>query len=117
MSLSDRDMSQHPPSESEDRDKIPEIILDDHVWFDDGNIIILAGPGARVPGREPASQGAIYGFKCHKSVLASRSDVFEQMFGTPGGSDDPTLDGTPTVSLSDDWEDVRNLLWLLYGHL
>lgn len=89
---------------------------DSHVWFSDGNIIIFAGPGALVPGREHVVHGDVYGFRCHKSVLANCSPVFEQMFEIPvNDQNNQFCDGVPVASISDDWEDVRDLLRILYG--
>ncbi|GJE88190.1 BTB/POZ domain-containing protein [Phanerochaete sordida] len=83
-----------------------EVIMDEFINFDDGNTVILAGPGP-----------VLHGFKCHKGVLASRSEVFRQMFGIPGSPEDGSIDGVPKMSLPDDWNDIRDLLRLIYGSL
>ena len=88
---------------------------DEHVWWDDGNIIVLAGPGAPVPGQQPAAGGDVYGFRCHKSILGRHSPVFNGMFENPPGPADLKLYDTPVVALSDDWKDVRDLLRSFYG--
>ena len=93
-----------------------QAIEDEQVNFADGNIIILAGPGAKIPGQQQ-QDGDVYSFKCHKGVLASRSEVFRQMFETPGSVEDEMINGVQTVTLSDNWEDLRDLLRLLYGYL
>ena len=93
------------------------VIKDELVWLDDGNIVILVGPGAPVPDREVVPNGDVYAFKCHKSMLARYSTVFRQLFETPGSSEDPAMDGVPTMSLPDDPDDLRNLLRILYGFL
>lgn len=86
-----------------------ELIRDEHIWFEDGNIAICAGPGC-------TGVGPVYGFKCHASVLASRSPVFKTMLQLPNASESgKKLDGTPRVDLLDKWEDTRDLLRLLYG--
>lgn len=89
-----------------------ELTQDEVVWFEDGNIIVLAGPGCN---RE---SGPIYGFKCHKSVLVAKSPVFETLFQLPnsGGGGD-AVDGVQTVDFPDKWEDVRDFLRYLYGAL
>ena len=92
-----------------------EFSRDGEVWFDDGNIIILAGPGAPVPGRQPVEGGEVYGFRCHKSVLGKHSPVFGDMFENPPGLADLRLYDTPVVALSDDWQDVRDLLRTFYA--
>ena len=91
-------------------------VKDDCVWFMDGNIIILAGPAAKVPGCE-RQDGRVYAFRCHKAVMARHSEVFRQLFEMPGSDEDEMLDEVPTVTLPDKWEDVRDLLRLLYGYL
>ncbi|EKM56190.1 uncharacterized protein PHACADRAFT_184866 [Phanerochaete carnosa HHB-10118-sp] len=85
----------------------PELIRDEHIWFKDGNIIICAGP-------YHTGDGPMYGFRCHASVLASRSPVFKTMLQLPNASG-RQLGGTPCVDLLDQWEDIRDLLRLLYG--
>lgn len=95
----------NPSSQNPDN----EFCRDDRIWFEDGNIIVRAGPGC-------TGQGKIYGFKCHKSVLAIRSAVFETMFQLPNESGD-TFDGIPTVDFPDDPADVGALLSALYGLL
>ncbi|GJE88189.1 hypothetical protein PsYK624_042720 [Phanerochaete sordida] len=91
-------------------------IEDEHINFADGNLVILAGPGADIPGRG-RRDGPVHSFRCHQSVLARRSEPFQQMFGMPGSVPDEYLDGIPAVTLPDDWQDVRDLLRLLYDYL
>ncbi|KIP04599.1 hypothetical protein PHLGIDRAFT_189973 [Phlebiopsis gigantea 11061_1 CR5-6] len=88
---------------------------DEHIWFDDGNIVLLAGPSAPVPGREPVEGGDIYGFRCHKSVLGKHSPVFKDMFATSSNKGDIMIEGVPAVALADDWEDIRDLLRTFYA--
>ena len=91
-------------------------IEDERINFADGNLVILAGPGADVPGRG-RREGPVYSFRCHQSVLASRSEPFQQMFGMPGSIPDEYFNGIPAVTLPDDWQDIRDLLRLLYDYL
>lgn len=84
-----------------------ELIRDEHVWFEDGNIIIRAGHGYM-------GDGSVYGFRCHASVLASRSPVFKTMLELPNASGEK-LDGAFCVDFPDQWEDVKGLLRFLYG--
>ncbi|GJE93099.1 hypothetical protein PsYK624_092580 [Phanerochaete sordida] len=86
-----------------------ELQRDKVVWYEDGNIVVRAGPGC-------AGEGAVYGFKCHQSILASRSKVFETMLQLPN-SGGPAVDGIPTVDFPDPWEDVRDFLRMMYGAL
>ena len=86
-----------------------DVIQDEVVWFEDGNIIVRAGPGC-------TGLGSVYTFKCHKSVLANRSTFFETLFQLPNGGG-TIIDGVQTVNFPDEWEDVRDFLRLLYGAL
>ncbi|GJE88198.1 BTB/POZ domain-containing protein [Phanerochaete sordida] len=86
-----------------------ELIRDEKVWFDDGNVIVRAGPGC-------TGDGPVYGFRCHSSVLAARSPVFHDMFQLPNAAGE-RLEGAACVDLPDDWEDVRGLLRYLYGSI
>lgn len=86
-----------------------ELTRDEVVWFEDGNIIVRAGPGC-------TGAGPVYGFKCHKSVLATKSQVFDTLFQLPNGGGE-TVDGVQTVDFPDKWEDVRDFLRFLYGSL
>ena len=74
------------------------------LWFDDGNIILIA---------------QCMPFKVHQSFLALRSEVFRDMFALPPVPDDHNsqadmMDGIPTVHISDHWEDMGELLLALY---
>lgn len=86
-----------------------ELIQDKVVWYDDGNIVVRAGPGC-------TGEGPIYGFKCHRSVLSGRSKVFETMLQLPNGGD-RAVDGVPVVDFPDPWEDVRDFVRMMYGGL
>ena len=82
------------------------LVRDEHVWFEDGTIIVRAGPGC-------TGEGLVYGFRCHGSVLAARSPVFKTMLKLPSSAHE-RLEGASCVDLPDSWEDVRDLLRLLY---
>ncbi|CAA7266029.1 unnamed protein product [Cyclocybe aegerita] len=73
-------------------------------WFDDGNIVLQA----------ESTQ-----FKLHRSVLASQSPVFRDIFSIPQPTDsnEATVDGCPVVHLQDSEEDIENLCGLLYDTL
>ena len=70
------------------------------LWFEDGNIVLLA-------------QGT--GFKVHRSVLARHSTVFKDLFLLGSPSADETLDGVAVVSLHDDPHELADLLDVLYN--
>ena len=91
-----------------DEDNAPPAKRSD-IWFDDGNIVVRAGPGC-------TGVGPVYGFKCHRSILSSKSYTLEAMFGVPN-SDRLSLDGVPVVDFPDPWEDMRDFLRMMYGFL
>ena len=53
-------------------------------------------------------------FRVHKSILASSSQFFKDMFSLPQPPDNDMVDGLPVVSLSEDAEIVRGLITMLY---
>ncbi|KAH9022503.1 hypothetical protein EDB84DRAFT_1580619 [Lactarius hengduanensis] len=53
-------------------------------------------------------------FLVHKSVLASSSPIFRDMFALPNPSNDGMIDGLPVVDISEDSELVRSLITMLY---
>ena len=74
------------------------------LWFDDGNIVIIA---QHTP------------FKVHRGFLIARSEVFRDMFALPtvpenSNAQADMMDGVPTVHVSDHCEDVSDLLSALY---
>lgn len=80
-------------------------IADSQVWFDDGNIIIVAGEVA---------------FRVYKGTLARSSEVFQHLFSlpTPDSDADRTdleqADGVPVVHLPDSHVDLKHLFLALY---
>lgn len=75
---------------------------DSEVWFEDGNIVVIAQNTA---------------FRFHKSVLSLHSSVFSDLFSIPQPSPagEETLDGCPVVHVSDTSYDFRELLRAIYG--
>ena len=74
------------------------------LWFDDGNIVIIA---QYTP------------FKVHRGFLIQRSEVFRDMCSLPEVPESSEtqvdmMDGVPIVDMSDHWEDVSDLLSALY---
>ena len=54
-------------------------------------------------------------FKCHKSILARNSDVFEAMFSLPSPSSaNEMYEEVPVAVLPDPVDDVKTLLQILY---
>ena len=72
------------------------------VWYDDGNIVLIAGSTA---------------FKLYKGILASVSPVFKDMFALakPGGNSQTpsTIDGCPAVRVTDSPGDLRRFFHIV----
>ena len=69
-------------------------------WFDDGNIILVAGGT---------------GFRLHKGILSRHSVVFGDMFSFPQSADSSEqFDGCPVVYMTDDPLDLGHILSVLY---
>ena len=70
------------------------------VWYDDGNIVLIAGSTA---------------FKLYKGILASVSPVFKDMFAFPQNPTDCEIyDGCPVFHMPDIAQDLRPLLKALH---
>ena len=80
-----------------------EFTTDPTVWYEDGNIVLVAGSTA---------------FRLYKGILASVSPVFRDMFSLAKPEDGPgseggTIDGCPVVHLTDSAKDLRWFLVLI----
>ena len=73
----------------------PEVIEDEVVWMEDGNLIMRAGTDPVIL------------FKCHRSILSAASDVFKGMLLLPPSDTNATYQGMPVVDLPDAAEDVQ----------
>ncbi len=78
---------------------------DSEVWFEDGNVVVIAQNTA---------------FRFHKSVVSRHSPLFRDLFSMPRPSlaaeeADETFDGCPVVRVSDTSYDFRELLRAIYG--
>ena len=78
---------------------------DSEVWFEDGNVVVIAQNTA---------------FRFHKSVLSLHSPVFRDLFSVPqpspaGGKAEELLEGCSVVRVSDTSYDFRELLRAIYG--
>ncbi|RDX41315.1 hypothetical protein OH76DRAFT_1364818, partial [Lentinus brumalis] len=78
-------------------------IADSQVWFDDGNVILVAEEVA---------------FRVYKGALAQFSNVFRALFSLPAPETDPhgsrndaeQFDNVPVVHLADSHVDIKHLL-------
>ncbi|KAI0756281.1 hypothetical protein C8Q80DRAFT_1127689 [Daedaleopsis nitida] len=78
-----------------------EIRKDEQLWFEDGNIVIIAQHSA---------------FCVHKGVLSRHSETFSGLFTVPQPAEDSIerMDGCPVVHVSDSAHDFKHLLHVLY---
>ncbi|KAI9450613.1 hypothetical protein BJY52DRAFT_1215416 [Lactarius psammicola] len=53
-------------------------------------------------------------FPVHKTILASSSPIFRDMFSLPQSPNNEIVDGLPVVDISEDAEIVRSLITILY---
>ncbi|KAI0788373.1 hypothetical protein C8Q74DRAFT_1195685 [Fomes fomentarius] len=95
-----------PPSDSSPTNtgSTASIIRDSEIWFDDGNIIVIAQQTA---------------FRFHRGVLSRHSVVFRELFGIPYSStSEPgipdSMEGCPAVHVTDTSCDFRRLLCAIY---
>ena len=80
----------------------PDIVSHSDIWFEDGNVILVAGGVA---------------FKVHRGQLERHSEIFRDLFSLPQPADRPTYQGFPTVQLYDSPSDITFLLRALYDGL
>lgn len=73
------------------------------LWFDDGNIILVAIGSAA--------------FKVHRGQLERHSEVFSDLFSIPQPDDQELLEGCCIVEIHDQPSDVFCLLSALYDGL
>ena len=83
----------------------PEVPIrrDSQVWFDDGNIVVVAQNTA---------------FRFHRSVLSVHSDVFRDLFSVPQpqlSDQEQSIEGCAVVHVSDTSYDFRELILAIYG--
>ena len=71
----------------------PQPKKDEEFWFDDGNIIVVAGDTA---------------FKLYKGVLSSVSPVFKDLFSMPQPDNPETMDDCLVVRLNDSATELRH---------
>ena len=76
---------------------------DEELWFDDGNIVLLADTSN-------------VAFKVHRGMLARHSEIFQSMFELPPPSqaDVEKVDGCQLVRMYDLPSELSNLIKALY---
>ncbi|KAI1795354.1 hypothetical protein LXA43DRAFT_1108512 [Ganoderma leucocontextum] len=79
-------------------DSGPMLKQHDEFWFDDGNLVLVAGDTA---------------FRIYRGLLTVQSRIFENVFVSASPSTDELLDGCPVVHLSDSPDDLVHLLRVL----
>ena len=90
------------------RPRTEETTIDDvqrhkDLWFDDGNIVVIAQQTA---------------FRVHRSVLSRHSDTFSGLFAVPQPLEGvEKLEDCPVVRVSDSAHDFGHLLHVLYDGL
>ncbi|PIL26643.1 hypothetical protein GSI_11268 [Ganoderma sinense ZZ0214-1] len=75
---------------------------DPELWFEDGNVVIVAGNAA---------------FRVHTGILSRHSEIFQNMFSVPQlvlPAPSDVFNGQPAVRVSDSAHDFRQLLHMLY---
>ncbi|KAF8168565.1 hypothetical protein B0H34DRAFT_64923 [Crassisporium funariophilum] len=82
--------------------ELPPSLVRSDFWFNDGNLIIIAGLAA---------------FKVHRGQLERHSEVFSDLFSIPQPKDPELIDGCSCVELQDCPSDVFYFLGALYDGL
>ena len=80
----------------------PDVAAQSDIWFEDGNIILIAGDVA---------------FKVHRGQLERHSEIFRDLFSLPQPVDQPRFQELPIVQLYDSPSDITFLLRALYDGL
>ncbi|KAH8101967.1 hypothetical protein BXZ70DRAFT_1007192 [Cristinia sonorae] len=88
------------PSVANDDDavSIPEKSTD--VWFEDGNLVVVAEN---------------IGFKVYRGILAQHSEIFSDMLTLPQPADASTMDGCLVVHVSDSATDIKHVMYALFN--
>ena len=76
------------------------VIRHSGLWFQDGNIVLLAEETA---------------FKIHRSMLARHSSVFRDMFELSQPSSEEVVDGCPVVRLHDSSHELADFIDVIYN--
>ncbi|KAI1791598.1 hypothetical protein LXA43DRAFT_889101 [Ganoderma leucocontextum] len=87
--------SAHPPTGEVQAPKRDQVY-----WFDDGNLIVVAGDVE---------------FRIYQRPLVDQSVVFQNMFTQAAPAADDQVDGCPAINLDDSPNDLRELFGLFYS--
>ena len=72
----------------------------DSLWFEDGNVVLIAGTMA---------------FCIHRGILSQKCTVFRDMMAASSPDDEETVDDHPAVRLHDDPRDLEYFVHYLYN--
>lgn len=103
MSQSQSQDSQSRPQKRrrvDDDEQVVEIKHHERLWFEDGNVVVIAKDGVS--------------FRLHRGVLSLHSEVFRDMFTLPPNAENESMDGCPVVRVSDSGEHIARFFKLLY---
>ena len=91
--------SQQPPSSSLSESLSSTITKHADIWFEDGNIVLVAEPSYAA-------------FRVYRGILLAECPTFREVFPPPAHV--PTVEDCPVLYLRDSPEDVENFLRILY---
>ena len=100
--MSEQPLAKRPREREDEGAEVPAVVEDEKIWMEDGNIVVSAGTNP------------VFMFKCHRSMLANVSDIFNDMLALPFSDAVETYKGVPMVHLQDSPDDIRGLLRMLY---
>ena len=88
----DQDGKMPPPS------PLDNITPHDEFWFQDGNLVLVAGDVS---------------FRVYRGLLSAQSTVFNDMFSSASENDEETFEGCPVVRLFDTPQELAHLFRIL----
>ncbi|TBU22185.1 hypothetical protein BD311DRAFT_733341 [Dichomitus squalens] len=97
QNLSGCELANPPPKSNHAQVALSEITRHPRFWFDDGNLVLLAGT---------------IGFKVYRGLLAAQSPVFQDLFASATHAEEE-YGGCPVVRLTDSPQDWSQLLDVL----
>ncbi|KDR67627.1 hypothetical protein GALMADRAFT_79593 [Galerina marginata CBS 339.88] len=95
-----------PPAKRQRTYECPdeEITRASRFWFDDGNVVLQA------ENRQ---------YRVHRSMLSRHSNIFRDMFNMPQPCEpaEPSVEGCPLILLTDEAEDLEQVLSIFYDNI